>query len=324
MGIFRKLIRKPPAVAEGTLLPEGLVPLFSAPTIKAKQKIIQKHPNLLMDSTLRILEEVAAAASQIREAQGFLLAQHALLRRCHEIGIEAAFAEVEWHEVIEEIMKGLDSLSKPNEMPKRVKLCQRALEHVKREKDPGLWAAFQFELADSLAWSPRGNRGKNQERAISAYEAALQVHTREAMPDKWARTQAHMAVVYHARIRGDRAENLERAISGYKAALQVHTPEAMPAEWAETQMNLARAFVRRIRGDEAENRERAMTSYEAALEVMAREVMPVECVKAQTNVQKFYSRRTLLDLTESLERAIASYEQPPVDRGTGSDAGRGI
>ena len=60
-------------------------------------------------------------------------------------------------------------------MPRRIALCQRALELVSREQNAELWAALQNELGNSLAESPLGDRAENIEQAIEHYHQALKV-----------------------------------------------------------------------------------------------------------------------------------------------------
>jgi CHAT domain-containing protein len=303
-----------PQDQQGDLL-KHVYELLNSRTAEERRSIVEHHSELLTDAADNLLAEMAATRTS-EDSQRAPVACRALLRRCREIGVSAAFAEtgseLNSDSISDRLRVALDELRHPSsttELPHRIELCRRALELVEREQNPGLWAALQGELANALAQNPHGDREENLERAIAGYDQALVVMTREVMPGDWAKATNNLADAYGDRIRGDRAENLERAIQMYGQALEVRTREAMPVEWATTQANLALAYSHRIRGDRSENQEHAITGYEQALEVLTREAMPVEWAATQMNLASAFLQRSRGDRAENLERAIQLYQQ---------------
>ncbi len=207
------------------------------------------------------------------------------------------------------IVKELSQPTPISEMPQRVQLCRQALSLVEQEQNFLLWAALQFELGNSLAQNPLGERAENREKAIAAYQQTLKVINRTVMPLDWAATMNNLAIVYSERIKGERAENLEQAIAAYKQALEVRTRTAMPVDWARIMINLANAYSVRIRGERAENLEQAIAAYKQVLEVTTRTDMPVDWATAMMNLANAYCDRIRGERAENLEQAIAAYKQ---------------
>ena len=208
---------------------------LQAGDLEQKQQVLEQAPELLSEKADQMLESIMQAAQEQGDtnAQQFFESHRALLHRCQEVGVEAAFIELSQSssDVQEELQIILQELSQParrRDMPRRVKLCQKALTMVTRENQPELWGALQNTLANSLAQNPMDSRAENLEQAIGHYQQALEVYTRQAYPEDWAMTQNNLANAYRSRIRGERAENLEQAIGHYQQALEVYTRQADP------------------------------------------------------------------------------------------------
>jgi CHAT domain-containing protein len=212
-----------------------------------------------------------------------------------------------------ELNQILKVLSQPpksiEEAGQRANLCRQALMLIDRRDNEQLWALLQDELGNNLQKNPLGDRAKNIEDAINAYEQSLQVRTRKDFPKDWAMTQNDLANAYLSRIRGDRAENIEEAINAYERALQVRTRKDFPEDWAMTQNNLAVAYSERIRGDRAENIEEAINAYERALQVRTRKDFPEDWAMTQNNLAVAYKNRIRGDRAENIEEAINACEQ---------------
>ena len=104
-------------------------------------------------------------------------------------------------EELNTILEELSQSARRRDMPRRVKLCQKALTMVTRETRPELWGILQNTLANSLAQNPLGERAENIEQAIFYYQQALEVTTRQAYPEDWAMTQNNLAAAYAERLR---------------------------------------------------------------------------------------------------------------------------
>lgn len=209
---------------------------------------------------------------------------------------------------MEKLLDGLSGEPGPGEAPRRVALCERALQILNKDDNPKLWAFLKREMALRLLSLTDGDRADNVERAIEALKDALTVRTRERMPAEWARTRSNLANAYSDRIYGDRAENVECTIAGLQEILEVRTRKVAPMEWAGTHMDLGIAFANRLKGDTAENQDRSIQCYEAALEVWNPEVHPHEWASAQLNLAIALCRRIKGNRAENIERAIAGFQ----------------
>ncbi len=224
-------------------------------------------------------------------------------------GLRSSLATQKSKEGIE-LSQILEELSRPPrlvDMPKRIDLCQRALELVSREQNAELWAELQNELANSLSQFPLGNRAENIELAIEHYSLALKIYTQKDFPQKWAMTQNNLAIAYSDRIRGDRAENIELAIEHYCLALKIYTQKDFPQDWAATQNDLAAAYWSRIRGNRAENIELAIEHYSLALKIRTQKDFPQDWAMTQNNLALAYNNRIRGDRAENIELAIEHY-----------------
>lgn len=225
------------------------------------------------------------------------------------VNSESASSKARKSQELTSILEELSSLVLRSDMPRRINLCEQALEMVDRIVEPELWAKLQRVLATSLTQSPQGERAENVERAIGHYEHALAVFTRDASPEDWAMTQHNLALAYRNRIRGERAENIDCAIGHYEQALSVFAREAFPEEWAATQNSLAVAYRYRIRGEKTENIEQAIWHYEQALAVYTRAAFPENWAMTQNNLAGAYRNRIRGEQAENLERSIGHYEE---------------
>lgn len=174
-----------------------------------------------------------------------------------------------------------------------------------RERIADLFESF----ATILQEFPLGDRARNLELSITAYNLSLKIYTRKDSPENWAQILNNLALAYSDRILGDRAENLEKAIELYGQVLELYTRNNFSAQWATTLNNLAIAYWNRIRGERAENLERAIELCGQALEVRIRKDFPVEWAGTINNLALAYSDRICGDRAENLEKAIELYEQ---------------
>ena len=227
------------------------------------RRVVEQHPELLTGVADGLLAQLADAHED-DGARRTVEEHRALLLRCREVGIEAAFAElvgatgVPAPPGLQHILTELSRPARISDMPHRAHLCQQALGMVERAAHPELWAALQVELANSLAQNPRGHRAENVEQA-------LEVMTREAMPDGHRRTQRNLANLCFENRRWF------KAVVAFRGALEIGgllyraaaTPEARRAELGEIRdlpSRLAFALVRTATGaNDAPLQEAALT-----------------------------------------------------------------
>lgn len=188
----------------------------------------------------------------------------------------------------------------------------RAIDLLQRvtggESDPLTHARAWNRLGTLWNESPLGDFGRNQYRAIAAYEAALALYARDVHPIEWAGTQNNLGNAWSEMPTGDRGENLRKAVSAYEAALLVYTRDAHPNEWAMAQNNLAAAWTLMPTGDRGENLQKAIVALEAALTVRTREDHPIDWATTQNNLAIAWRKLPAGDRGRNLRRSISAFE----------------
>ena len=229
-------------LAEAGALGQAVLQSLIVQSIEELRAILHQNPELYTDESLALLTQLLTAETR-PQAQQLLRARLALYQHCQAVGVETALAEAaqatsQVPEGLTTILHELAQSTRLSDMPRRIMLCQQALEQLDCAEQPQLWGALHNELANSLAQTPRGRRAENIEQAIHHYQQALEVNTRQAYPEDWAMAQNNLGLAYKNRICGERAENLEQAIQHFRQALEVYTRHTYPEDWACTQNNL--------------------------------------------------------------------------------------
>jgi len=196
----------------------------------------------------------------------------------------------------------------PIMIPARIQLCRQALEQVRREDQPKLWAQLHSEMGLCLTQASTGDPAGNQEQAIKHYGRALEEYTPSAHFGEWVAMMHNLAVIYTRRIRGDRAENLEIAIGLHEEILQTCTLRTSPKVWSLTHYDLGRLYAQRVKGDRTENLETAIDHCQRVLKVWTRDSHPVGWAKAQDLLGTLYRRRLLGDPAENLEESLRYHQ----------------
>ena len=89
---YRRLEKAARQALETTPLLQALQGFLQARTWDTSRRILEQHPELLTDETHDLLRQLMEAQED-RDTLRYLEERRALLRRCREVGIEAAFAE---------------------------------------------------------------------------------------------------------------------------------------------------------------------------------------------------------------------------------------
>lgn len=197
----------------------------------------------------------------------------------------------------------------PLDMPRRIKLGNRALTLFTKSDYPKGWADLQDELGNSYAENPQDIRADNLEKAIFHFQQALQVYTREAFAKEWARVHNNLGNAFRERIAGIRADNLEQSIFHFQKALEVYSQQAFPKEWAMVQHNLATTFEARIVGTRTDNLNQAIFRYQEALKVRTQQLFSKEWANTQNNLGVTYHNLTVGNLAENFEESIFHLQQ---------------
>jgi len=196
-----------------------------------------------------------------------------------------------------------------SEIPHRIELCQQALTHIDRHKDPVAWAGLQIELSKSLAQNPQGDPAQKIEQAILHNQNALEVFMRETDPEVWANIQINLASNYRNRLLGNKAENIEISLRLCTTALEVLNIRDHPLLWASAHNNLANSYRDRPLGNRADNIEQCIHHCRQALHVFNRHAYARLWATVQNNLGNAYQDRALGDRGANLEEALASYQQ---------------
>jgi CHAT domain-containing protein/tetratricopeptide (TPR) repeat protein len=284
--------------------------LLQARTWEESKHIVEAQRDLLLtDAADRLLVAQREQAKADVVAVRLFERCHDILLRCRNVGIEAAFADLVQAERLQTLLNFIEQQKSLSDMPRRVVLCQLALQLAHRDLQAEIWAYLQAQLAHSLVQNPEGERAENLEQAIAHLEQALEVYTQQTFAEEWARIQYNLGHVYCLRIRGEQAENIEQAIAHLEQALLVRTQQALPQSWAMTQNSLGNAYNVRLHGERASNVERAIFYYHQALKVYTQSDFPQLWAGTQHNLASAYPQRLRGERVSNIEQAITHYEQ---------------
>jgi len=282
-------------------LEQALNQLLEAETWETIRQVIKNHSELLNEGVDLVVGKYISQEHEpdVKEA---LIERLDLLRRCREVGVEAAL--VERTAGFDFILQKISEAEASGDWYSCIRLCRQALSMFERHENAFLWGMLHGALGNSLFRYPQQDRAENLELAIFHHQKALEAYTRSDFPERWALNQFSLANAYQARIRGERSENLELSIEHYEQALEVYTREAFPNDWAMVLNNLIAVYGLRIRGKKDENQEMAIRYALLALEVLTLEGVPERWAALHTNLAQAYRSRLGGKRGENLELAI--------------------
>jgi len=184
-------------------LGEHLLALLNEGSLENGRGVIKRYPDLLTEETEELIQRLLQVDNRA-QVRGLVQAWQGLLRRCREVGIEKAFeeraAEGSGTDVPSELMPLIEELirlNRPQDMQRRIALCQEILSRIDRQENPDLWGVIQVEMANSLADRIRGDRAENIEQAIRHFRNALEVFRPETLPDNARRTARLLGDLYY-------------------------------------------------------------------------------------------------------------------------------
>jgi hypothetical protein len=157
-----------------------------------------------------------------------------------------------------------------------------------------------------------GNKIKNLELAIVAYQAALKVYNPTTFPKNWAIIKTNLANAWRDRgIYGatERANNIETAIALYELALEVITQDKYAYAWGNLQRNLGIAYLYRSVENYGKNLELSIACYKRALSVHNFDNFPQEWAASNNNLGDVFLKRLWGDQEDNIETAISYLEQ---------------
>ena len=239
-------------------LAQTLQDFIQADTWDESRRILEAHPELLTDEADALLGQLlqAAQAQGDEDARHILEEHRALLRRCREVGIERAFAELggppippEFQADLRRAQEGVARYGQtgdPAALNQAIAAWERILNHPAFPR-----ADERFRLA---AWNGAGGAYLRRyeatghlpdlNRAMALWQEAI-ARTPEGSPD-WATMQANLGVALSTRFEAlGQVADLDAAIAAYEKALAVFTPEAFPDYTLTAALPLIHLLMRR-------------------------------------------------------------------------------
>ena len=292
-------------------LPQKLVyavrDFMLADNLLAARRMVERYQDILMTDEAdevfaRMLRQYAGQSSQTRQIDKY----RALLQRCRQIGIDAAFEEAL------RPVQGEDEI--------RAMRLQQALDAYDEALDrlhdiPLVYASVQINRATTLreiAEIPGQERALKLQHALDAYEAALQ--HQQAVPLEYAHTQIERAETLREiahKTAFDTADYLREAVDALVEALQYQ--HDLPAAYARTQILRARALyeLSQLDGEDVlDHLQKALSAYEEAIECY-RDV-PLEYARTQglrARILHEMAGQSSQDFNAIMEDALTAYDE---------------
>lgn len=136
---------------------KAIVDFVSAQTWEESKRIVEvEYDKLLTNTSDLVLAYMLEQYEDDANANRVLAEHRDLLERCRRVGIEAAFADLVHADELQTLLSQIKQLRSPIDIPRRIMLCQTALQLLHRDTQPQLWIYLQNELAMSLAQNPLG------------------------------------------------------------------------------------------------------------------------------------------------------------------------
>ncbi|WP_322510196.1 CpXC domain-containing protein [Anaerolinea sp.] len=220
------------------MLGQTLIACLQARSAEEHRAFLLSHPELLSDAGLTLLERLVELDQRagVSERLRFFLQVH---RRAREVGVEAAFAEMQGGnaglpEAIQTLLQQALQLeqtflktSNDTVLQQSVQLWDTLLSHPQFSGLPGRLQSALWNGAGGTYLRSYWRRGvrADLERAISLFSQALQ-GTPPDSPDRPSLLNNLANALSNRYAREGRAQDLEEAISTYRQALQGTPPDS--------------------------------------------------------------------------------------------------
>ncbi len=250
------------------------------------------------------------------------------LERLRNDGIESALAAIGGVPLFQADPIG-QLIRNPQPSPRQVDLCHRALEAVRRDTEPSLWAYLHFLLADRLMLAgqaqasragrqpdlyflptdhlPSSGQPAHVQQAMDAYEVAAGTWEACGELEQAAGARYELARLLVDFTGGEgRAAALGRAIKLLESTSSVWTRDTHPQEWGDVQALLGLALKNMPGGLDAPTLERAIGLYKEALPTPIDPSLDPSFEKARRryHLATLYAQRYRDDRTDNVERAV--------------------
>jgi tetratricopeptide (TPR) repeat protein len=312
-GLFGHHSRKRQSDSQELL--QTIFAFIQARTWDKSRRVVAGHPELLTDEADDLMGRlVDAARAQGDENGERVFEEHrALLRRCREVGVAAAFAE-KMTTVTEEQVRDHPLYR----LGHRVMQGDLSLEHAVQEaQSPSTLASLDDEainrMDDYTVALSRDPTRPTEVRVLAYVLAELNHAAALALP------ASPPIRAYTANTLGNRIDDhpfktpthLKRRVEAYQSALAVWQEQGNQEKVAMLQNNLGNAYsdLAQVREREA-NLQRAIDAYRQALHFRTPETAPLEYATTQNNLGSTHVRLAQVrEWEENLLRAIDAYRQ---------------
>jgi len=280
--------------------------LVAADSVDSLRDVLARSPVLHNSETDRQLTRVIQAGLQrdaIAAVSSLFVVRDFMLRLRRGQTLEAASSAVGGAPLYRADPIG-QLIRDPQPSLRQVDLCRRALDLVRGETEPALWAYLHFLLADRLMLDRTPPR---IQAAVGAFQVAGDVWEACGQFEQAAQARYELARLLIDFSSGDdRTVALQRAVKVLESTLAVWTRDAHPQEWGNVQAAVGLAIENSPGGLDADSLERAIGHYEAALYVpIDPSFSPAfELARRQYHLAILYAQRYRDDRVTNVERAI--------------------
>jgi len=177
----------------------------------------------------------------------------------------------------------------------------KALESLRREKEPYLWAQCHYMLGEAYARRSRGDSADNTETAINHLAEALTVYSLDDGRELWGETHHLLGTAYTERVVGDQKGNRRLAITHLSHAMTVFDRHTCPTKWAVIQSDLSLAH---LQGNAEEDIELAIQCLYRALSELSASADPRLWAHAHQRLGLAFRYRVAGDNETNCEESI--------------------
>lgn len=234
-----------------------------------------------------------------------------LIRRCRELGVEAAF---EW-----QLQETRGTISRPQSQTFAKLASATSVEEIHqglldlasvRRRQEGQAQAEEWDgFEDYLAAMGALTAPEDLPERIEICRAALDMIDRTKVPIVWAMVSLDLADGLRKQFEELAASDMTEVIALYQDALTVLTAKGEADQFCHAHHYLGDAYVLHGGGDPAENIESAIEHYEKALGMRRPRAEPIPWATTMAHLGEAFNRRLREDRTVNLDRAVDTLEQ---------------
>lgn len=290
---------------------ESVLLLLNANNWDQVRKVIESNRHSLFPEIADIAFADLVAQPVSDDEKDHILGGWNLIRRCRELGVEAAF---EW-----QLQETRGTISGPQSQA-YVKLASATsveeihqglleLAPIRRRQEGQAQAEEWDGFEDYLAAMGALAAPEDLPERIETCRAALDELDRAKVPLVWAMVSLDLADGLGKQLEELAAPDMTEVIALYQDALTVLTAKGEADQFGHAHHYLGDAYVLHGGGDPAENIESAIEHYEKALGMRRPGAEPIPWATTMAHLGEAFNQRLQGDRTVNLDRAVDTLEQ---------------